>query len=33
MAPTGSFFTAATYIGAFDGTTDWTAGWTEYPAN
>jgi len=33
MAPSGSFFTAANYIGAFDGTTDWTSGWTEYPAN
>jgi hypothetical protein len=24
------FFTPTTYIGAFDGTTDWTAGWTNF---
>jgi hypothetical protein len=27
--PTGAFFTAATHIGAF-GTTDWTAGWSNF---
>lgn len=27
--PTGAFFTAAAYIGAF-GTTDWTAGWSNF---
>jgi hypothetical protein len=32
-APQGSFFdTQATFVGAM-GTTDWTAGWTSYPAN
>lgn len=31
--PTDGFFdTTATHVGAF-GTTDWTAGWTAYPAN
>jgi hypothetical protein len=30
-----SFFEAASYVGAFDAVTDWTAGWTNYesPAN
>lgn len=32
-APSGAFFDAVTHIGAFDGTTDWTAGWTEFPEN
>ena len=27
-APAGSFFTAANYRGAFDGTTNWLCGWT-----
>ncbi len=27
--PTDAFFAAAAYAGAFDGTTDWTAGWIE----
>jgi hypothetical protein len=27
---TDPFFTPTTYIGAFDGTNDWTAGWTEF---
>lgn len=31
--PTGSFFTAVTYAGALDGTTDWTAGWTTSAEN
>ena len=32
-APTGEFFdTSATFVGAM-GVTDWTAGWTAYPAN
>ncbi|MEZ4903340.1 MAG: hypothetical protein R2822_17050 [Spirosomataceae bacterium] len=29
IAPTGSFFTAAAFIGAF-GTTDWTAKWANF---
>jgi hypothetical protein len=29
----GFFDVNATYIGAFDDTTDWTAGWTAYPQN
>jgi hypothetical protein len=33
VAPSGSFFTPVTYIGAFDGTTDWTTGWTSFAAN
>ena len=33
VIPSGAFFTPATYIGAFDGTTDWTAGWTSFPVN
>jgi hypothetical protein len=31
--PTGAFFTAVTYAGALDGTTDWTAGWTTSAQN
>lgn len=30
-APSGSFFEAASHVGAF-GTTDWTAGWTSFDA-
>lgn len=31
--PQDGFFEPVTYIGALDATTDWTAGWTAYPAN
>jgi hypothetical protein len=31
--PSDGFFTATTYIGAFDQSEDWTAGWTTYAAN
>ena len=27
-----SFFQKVSYVGAFDGVNDWTAGWTEWPA-
>jgi uncharacterized membrane protein len=34
VAPSGDFFTATDYIGAFEpGGTDWTAGWTAYAPN
>ncbi len=33
QSPNGAWWDAATYVGAFDGTTDWTDGWTAYPAN
>ncbi len=33
MAPSDSFFDATNYIGAFDGTNDWTAGWTDTSDN
>ena len=34
VAPTGAFFTATDYIGAFEpGGEDWTAGWTAYAPN
>jgi hypothetical protein len=35
VAPTFNdpFFVAAPYVGAFDGTTDWTAGWTSFASN
>ncbi len=33
QAPSDSFFEAASYVGAFDGTTDWTAGWTRHDPN
>ncbi len=32
-APADAFFEAAAYVGALDGTTDWTAGWTRHDAN
>lgn len=32
-APQGPFFEAADYIGAFDATNDWTAGWTTHAPN
>jgi hypothetical protein len=32
-APPDAFFEATTYVGAFDGTTDWTAGWTHHDPN
>lgn len=32
-APGDNWFDSADYIGAFDGSDDWTAGWTEFPAN
>ena len=32
-APTDSFFTPTTFVGAMDGTTDWTAGWTSHALN
>lgn len=32
VTPADNFFTPETFVGAF-GTTDWTAGWTAYPAN
>ena len=31
--PSDSFFEQVDYIGAFDGTTDWTAGWTRHDAD
>jgi hypothetical protein len=31
--PPDSFFEQVSYIGAFDDTTDWTAGWTHHDAN
>lgn len=31
--PSDNFFDDADYIGAFDGSTDWTAGWTDTSAN
>ncbi len=31
--PGNPFFDQVTYIGAFDGTTDWTAGWTTHALN
>jgi hypothetical protein len=33
MNPSDPFFDSADYIGAFDGTNDWTAGWTDWSAN
>jgi hypothetical protein len=33
IAPSDSFFTAATYRGGVDPANDWTTGWTAYPAN
>lgn len=33
IAPTDSFFTAASYRGGVDPANDWTTGWTTYPAN
>lgn len=32
-APSDPFFTPVTYVGAFDATDDWMAGWTAFPAN
>ncbi|MDP2313471.1 MAG: hypothetical protein Q8P41_11240 [Pseudomonadota bacterium] len=32
-APSDNFFDAVDYIGAFDGTTDWIAGWTDFSEN
>jgi hypothetical protein len=32
-SPSDSFFDDADHIGAFDGSTDWTAGWTDTAAN
>ena len=29
----GFFDTTATYVGAFDDTDDWTAGWSSFPQN
>lgn len=31
--PTGAFFDEVDYIGAFDGTNDWTKGWTTHDVN
>ena len=33
QSPSGAWWDAATYVGAFDATTDWTAGWTSFPSN
>ena len=33
QVPADSFFESVSYVGAFDASTDWTAGWTHHDAN